>query len=129
MTALTKEQRIAKHKSFLNANSLLIAAFSWEHYLAKGRGAVLVPEADFLYADTLQLKGIRFHYLAQTEREHSAFKNVISEKEMAWMETYDPDEKVILCVIRDGGGISSYLIGGRMKNSEAFKRQKDAMSN
>lgn len=45
------------------------------------------------------------------------------------METYDPDEKVILCVIRDGGGISSYLIGGRMKNSEAFKRQKDAMSN
>lgn len=89
----------------------------------------LLPEADFLYADTLQLKGIRFHFLAQTEREHSAFNNVIAEKEMAWMETYDPDEKVILCVIRDGGGISSYLIGGRMKNSEAFKRQKDAMSN
>ena len=129
MTELTKEQRIVKHKSFMNANVLLIAAFSWEHYLTKGRGVVLVPEADFLYADTPQLKGIRFHYLAKTEREHPAFKDILAEKELAWMETYNPDEKVILCVIREGGGVSSYLIGGRMKNSEAYTRQKNAMSN
>jgi hypothetical protein len=129
MTELTKEQRIAKHKSFLNANGLLIAAFAWEHYLTKGRGAVLVPEADFLRADTPQLKGIRFHYLAETERAHPSFNDVLAEKELAWMESYDPDEKVIVCVLREGGGISSYLVGGRMKNSAAYERQKNAMCN
>jgi hypothetical protein len=129
MTELPKEQRIAKHKSFLNANGLRIAAFAWEHYLTKGRGAVLVPESEFLYEDIPQLKGIRFHYLAQTEREQPAFKDILAEKELAWMETYDPDEKVILCIIREGGGISSYLFGGRIKNSEAYTRQKTAMSN
>jgi hypothetical protein len=107
----------------------LIAAFSWENYLAKGRGVVLVPENDFLHASTPQLKGIRFNYLAQSDQDHPAFKGVLSEKELAWMGAYDPDEKVILCVLRVGGGISSYLIGGRSKNSEAYTRQKNSMNN
>jgi len=29
---LTKEQRIAKHKDFLKANWIILAAFSWEHF-------------------------------------------------------------------------------------------------
>ena len=98
-------------------------------YLTKGRGAVLVPETDFLHTDTPKLKGIRFHYLAKTERENPAFKDILAEKELAWLEAYDPDEKVILCVIREGGGVSSYLIGGRLRNSAAFTHQRNVMGN
>jgi hypothetical protein len=42
---LTKEQRIARHKDFLASNWQILAAFSWENYLAKGPGAVFVPKA------------------------------------------------------------------------------------
>ncbi|MCE9612920.1 MAG: hypothetical protein K8T26_01500 [Lentisphaerae bacterium] len=121
---LTKEERIARHKSFLQANWEIIAAFSWGNYLEKGRGAVLVPEEDFVHQPIPVLKGLRFHYLPMEGHEASPFKGILSDRELAWVKTYDPDEKVILCIIREGGGVSSYLIGGRSKPSEAWARQK-----
>lgn len=124
----SQKLRIAKHKSFLTANMLIIGAFSWENYLSKGRGAVLVPEEDFVYADVPQLKGLRFHYLTKDEK-NPALEGILAEKELGWLDTYAPDEKVIVCVIRVGGGVSSYLIGGRRKVSEAYAHQKTVMSN
>lgn len=121
---LTKEQRIARHKDFLNANGEAIAAFAWENHLAKGRGAVLVPEEDFVHAEGAQLKGIRFKYLAVADKDKAPFKGVLSEKELRWMEEQEPDGKVVLCVLREGGGVSSYLFGGRVKPSEAWARKQ-----
>jgi hypothetical protein len=121
---LSKEHRIAKHKDFLKANWKLIAAFAWENYRGTGRGAVLVPEEDFIHAETPQLKGLRFHYLAAEDSDAPPFHGILSEKEVGWLESYDPDARAVVCIIRDGGGVSSYLIGGRARPSEAFASQK-----
>lgn len=126
---LTQEERIARHKSFLIANGELLSAFSWENYLAKGKGAVLVPEEDFMRADVPQLKGLRFHYLPLAEKDKEQFKSIFAEKELGWLATYNPDEKVILCILREGGGVSSYLFGGgRVKPSEAYMRKRAELS-
>ena len=122
--SLTQEQRIARHKSFLKANWEPMAAFSWSHYLAKGRGAVLVPEQDFVHAATPQLKGLRFRYLPLIDRTRPPFKGVLAGKELDWLESYDPDQRVVVCILRQEGGISSYLIGGRPRPSESFVRQR-----
>ena len=120
---LTKEQRIAKHKDFLKANWEVIAAFAWENHLVKGSGAVLVPEEDFVHAARPELKGLRFHYLPVSERNNN-FRDVLSEKEMGWLAEINPDEKVVLCILRDGGGVSSYLFGGPCRCSTAYTKQK-----
>lgn len=121
---LTREQRIARHKDFLKANWRQLSAFSWEHYLTQGVGAVLVPEEDFVHASHPQLKGLRFHYLPLADKDKEPFKEVLAEKELGWLQTYDPDEKVICIILREGDGISSYLFGGTTKPSEAYAWQK-----
>lgn len=120
---LSKEQRISRHKEFLKANWELIAAFAWENYLSKGKGAVLVPEEDFVYADVPQLKGLRFHYVPLSERANEHFKDILAEKELGWLSAYDPDVRVVLCVMRDEG-ISSYFVGGTCRCSDAYSKQK-----
>ena len=87
---LTQEQRITKHKEFIKANQELLAAFSWGHYIQEGRGAVLVPEEDFVHADIPQLKGLRFRYLALDAHGKPPFTDVFAEKEVDWLESYDP---------------------------------------
>jgi hypothetical protein len=85
---------------------------------------VLVPEEDFVREPSPQLKGIRFHYLPLSAHDREPFRGVLSGRELGWLASYDPDEKVVVCVIRDGGGVSSYFVGGRMKPSEAWARQQ-----
>ena len=45
-------------------------------------------------------------------------------KERGWLDSYDPYERVIVIILREGGGASGYLIGGRTRPSEAYARQK-----
>jgi len=119
---LTQEQRIARHKSFLGANWELIASFSWEHFQKSGRGMVVVPEADFVNFPTPQLKGLRFAYAPKESELLDKISTHFEAKEWGWLETYDPDAKVIVVIVRDVG-TSGYLIGGKMKPSEAYARQ------
>jgi hypothetical protein len=120
---LPPEQRIARHKNFLGANWELIAAFSWEHYQNEGRGMVVVPEKDFIHADHPQLKGLRFSYAAKGSEFLGKISAAFEAKEWGWLETYDPDAKVILVILRDQG-TSGYLIGGKTKPSAAWARQQ-----
>ena len=121
---LTKEQRIERHKSFLKANWITLSAFSWEHFQKQGPGAVLVPEEDFVHSASPELKGLRFHYLPLVQHDKGPYQGVLAEKELTWLKTYDPDERVVLCVLRPEGGVSSYLFGGTTKPSDAYTRQK-----
>jgi hypothetical protein len=121
---LTKEQRIARHKSFLGANWEPIAAFSWEHYQKDGRGMVVVPEEDFVHLPSPTLKGLRFAYAAKDGELLRKVSTHFEAKEWSWLDSYDPDEKAIVIILREGGGTSGYLIGGRTRPSEAWARQK-----
>ena len=120
--ALTKADRIAKHKSFLSSNWEVLAAFAWDRYQRDGRGMVVVPEEDFVHAQIPKLAPLRINYAAKDSdllREVSAF---FEEKEWSWLDSYDPDQKVIVVVLREGGGTSGYLIGGTSKPSEAYAK-------
>lgn len=121
---LTKEHRIARHKDFLKANWELLSAFSWEHLQAQGPGAVLVPEADLVHAAMPQLAGLRFHCLPLAGHDKPPFADVFAEKELGWLGAYDPDARAIVVILREGGEVSSYFIGGPVKPSEAFVRQQ-----
>ena len=123
MNRLSKEQRIAKHKDFLQANWPLVAAFSWENYLAKGRGAVLVPEEDFVHSATPQLAALRFGYAAKGSDLLRDVGVHFEAKEWGWLDSYDPDQRVIVIVVRKGGGTSGYLIGGTTRPSEAYAKE------
>lgn len=81
----------------------------------------VTPEEDFIKADHPQLKGLRFAYAAKGSELLGKISTHFEEKEWTWLDTYDPDEKVILIILRDQG-TSGYLIGGRMKPSEAYFR-------
>ena len=121
---LTPEQRIARHKSFLNANWELLAAFSWEHYGKEGRGIVVVPEEDFVHSPAPELKGLRFAYAAKDSGLMKEISAAFQAKEWGWLDTYAPDKDVIVIILREGDGTSGYLVGGRTKPSEAYTRQK-----
>ena len=95
------------------ANWQQIARFSYENYLANGRGIVAVLEEDFVHANKPSLAPIRFHYFPESEAL-SLMPDHEGSKEQGWMASYDPEEMVIATIIRfDSTGISSYLIGGR----------------
>src|SRR5258705_32284 len=121
---LPKEERINRHKKFLNANWELLAAFSWEHYLSEGRGAVLVVETDFVHAEVPQYASIHLRYVADASPLLNAIGGWPGDKEKDWVRTYEPDARVVVLVVRDNGGTSGYLVGGPLKPSLAFERKK-----
>lgn len=118
---LNPEIRMAKHRDFLKANWTAIARFSYENYLAKGRGIVAVPEEDFVHANEPSLAPIRFHYFPESEAL-SLMSDYEGSKEQGWMATYDPEERVIATIIRfDSTGVSSYLFGTKPTPLECHK--------
>lgn len=120
---MTKEQRIALHKQFLGNNWSLLASFSWQNYIEKGRGAVVVPEADILSEGSPKLAPVRMRYLPAGKDELPGH-NCWGQKESRWSEDYDPEKRVILIVLRDAEGVSSYLIGGNPPPPEAYEKSK-----
>ena len=46
------------------------------------------------------------------------------DKEANWVRTYDPDERVVVLIVRGSGGTSGYLIGASPKPSEAYEREQ-----
>ena len=121
---LTKEERITRHKRFLQANWQLLAAFSWEHYQTEGRGFVVAMEEDFVHAATPQYAPIRLRYVAQNSPKFPEVMKMVGDKELDWVKTYEPDARVPILIVRDNGGTSGYLIGGNPKPSEAHAREQ-----
>ena len=120
---ISEEERILRHKRFLSANWLMFAAFSREHYQKQGRGAVVVDERDFIHAPEPRYTKIGLRYVAENTALLKEIGGWPGDKEAGWVKTYDPDARVILLIIREKGGISSYLIGTNPRPSEAFAQQ------
>lgn len=121
---LTRDERIARHKRFLSANWEMLAAFSWEHYQQEGRGAVLVVEEDFVHAEVPQYATVHLRYVGDASPVLREIGGWPGEKETNWVKTYEPDERVVVLVVRDNGGTSGYMISGVTKPSVAFTRQQ-----
>lgn len=122
MKELTREDRIALHKEFLSTNWSLLASFSWTHYLEKGAGAVVVPEEDIVSTEAPKLLPVRMRFLPAGSNEMSEF-DCWGEKERGWVRDYDPQQRVIVIVLRNGG-VSSYLAGGHPLPPEAYAKTK-----
>jgi hypothetical protein len=121
---LTHDERIARHKRFLSANWEMLAAFAWEHHQQEGRGAVLVVEEDFVHAETPQYATVHLRYVSDASPVLKEIGGWPGQKEAGWVKAYDPDERVVVLIVRDNGGTSGYLIGGPTKPSVAFAQRK-----
>ncbi len=84
---------------------------------------VVVPEEDFVSAATPQLKGLRFAYATKGSDLFGEVSKHFEAKEWGWLDSYDPDECVIAIILRDGGGTSGYLIGGKTRPAAAYAKQ------
>ena len=121
---LGEEERIARHKRFLQANWKLLAAFAWEYYQKQGRGAVVADERDFVHAGVPQYATIHLRYVAENTPLLKELGGWPGDKEADWVKTYDPDARVVVLIVRDNGGTSGYLIGASPRPSEAFAKQQ-----
>lgn len=118
---LTPGIRIARHKGFLDADWRKIAAFAYGEYLVKGRGIVAIMEEDFVHANQPEYAPIRFRFFPDAEAL-GLMPDYEGSKEQGWVSNYDPDEKVIVTVVRfDSTGVSSYLIGAKPTPPECYK--------
>lgn len=104
----------------MNANWRSLAAFAWEKHLASGRGLVMVPEDDFVQASSPQFAALRIRYVPAQSPELAHLPEWDGGKEQAWLDTYDPAQKIIVMILRDGGGTSGYLIGARPSPPECY---------
>ena len=84
---------------------------------------VVVPEEDFIHFPNPELKGLRFACAARDSDLLRLISAHFEAREWEWLETYDPDQRAIVIIVRDHG-TSDYLIGGRMKPSESYARQQ-----
>ena len=120
---MTPAQRVSKHKDFLNANWKAIASFAYGEFLSKGKGMVVVPETDFVFAARPELAPIHFRYVSKADAE-ALLGDWNGSKEQGWIEIYEPKEKVILVIVRFDSGVSSYLIGAKPSPHDAYKMAK-----
>lgn len=120
---MNSAHRVDKHKQFISANWSRIGSFAYGEFLAKGRGIVAVPEADFIDAQSPAYAAIRFCYFPDSEAL-SLMSDYEGSKEQGWVESYDPEAKVIVTIIRFDSGVSSYLIGTTPSPRESHLAEK-----
>jgi hypothetical protein len=123
---LSKEERIVRHKRFLVANWKLLAAFAWEHYQKQGRGAVVAEERDFIRTEVPQFTTLRLRFVAQNTALLKDIGGWPGDKEAGWVASYDPAVRVVVLILREGGGTSGYLAGATPRPPEAFAEQQAA---
>lgn len=120
---LNPEIRIARHKSLMNDNWRAIASFAYGEYLAKGKGIVAILEEDFVHTNKPQFAPIHFRYFPEANMAE-LIADYEGSKEQGWMGSYNPEEKVIVTVVRFDSGVSSYLIGARPTPPECLEADK-----
>ena len=97
-----------RHISFIMANWNMLARESYRQFLANGRGLLVVQEADFIGKPRGVLTRIQMAYIAESNPECSL---VLGEKELGWLKDYDPATTLLVGVLREDEGLSSYRLG------------------
>lgn len=91
--------------------------------MAEGRGIVVVTEEDFIHSTSPELKALRFAYTPKDGDLMQKISKHFEKQEWGWIESYDPNERVIVIVLCEGEETSGYLFGVLFPCSEASTRQ------
>lgn len=119
----SEDERRRRHRDFIQANLLALAAFAWEHFQQEGRGAVLVDERDFIHAPQPRYAVLHYGYVAERSERLRALGGWPGDREAGWVATYDPDERFVVFVVREEQGLSSYFVNSPTKPSQAHAQQ------
>ena len=103
------EEARRAHIEFITVNWNSIAKAAYRHYLAQGRGMVLVDEADFMNRPRGAVVRYQLAYLPHSSKE---FPRIVPDKEAEWVRTYDPEKTILVGFLRQDGGLSSYRMDG-----------------
>lgn len=121
---INEDERRLRHKRFLQANLALLAAFGWEHFQQEGRGAVVADEQDFIHAPEPQYTRISLRYLAEGSPRLQELGGWPGDKEAGWVKTYEPDARLVVFIVREDHGVSSYLLIPPIRPPQAFANQQ-----
>jgi hypothetical protein len=120
----SEAERRLRHKRFLQANLGMLAAFAWEHYQTEGRGAVVADERDFIHTPEPHYTTIHLHYLAEGSPRLQELGGWPGDKEAGWVKTYDPETRMVVFIVREDRGVSSYFLIPPIRPSQAFADQQ-----
>lgn len=93
------------HVDAIVLNWNLLARESYKHFLAHGAGVLVLDESDF----TGKSKGRKGEItVAYVPKEIPITPTFFEEKEIRWMEEYDPTTTLLCVFLRGDEGVSSY---------------------
>ncbi len=121
---LNEDERRLRHKRFLQANLGMLAAFAWEHFQKAGRGAVIADERDFIHAPEPRYASIHLRYVAEGSPRLQELGGWPGDKEAGWVKGYDPEARVIVLIVREDQGLSSYFLIPTLCPPKAFADQQ-----
>ena len=88
------------------------------------RGAVVAEERDFIHAPEPQYARISLRYIAEGSPRLQELGGWPGDKESGWVKTYDPDARLVVFIVREDKGVSSYFLIPPMRPSQAFADQQ-----
>jgi hypothetical protein len=114
----------ARHLDFIRANWDLLCAVSYAGSIQKGRGMVLVNEADWIEKEKGILTEIKVAY---AQADSQLLKGTIGDKEREWLRTCNGEVELIVGVIRLDNGFSAYRMTGVGDNTPKAIYERRAM--
>ena len=105
------ESRRERHLAFIEANVDQLADAARYGYRERGRGMLLMDDADFIGKPRGVLTKYRRAYVAEGTPEFDALGgHWPGKKEAAWVAEYDPDTTMLVGFARTDSGVSSYRV-------------------
>lgn len=109
----TPEQR-EQHLRFLRTHWIPIAVAAYQGFVEHGRGFLMLLESDIKGFRPGAVVKFNVSFLGEKEAMRlNPEKPWPGDKEATWVKEYDPDVTVLIGILRDDNGISSYRVLGQ----------------
>ena len=104
------ESRRERHLAFIEANRGAFAAAARQGFQERGRGMLLVNEADFMDRPRGVWVRYRMGYVGERTPGFALADGWPGEPEATWVAGYDPGTTMLVAFVRADGGLSSYRV-------------------
>ena len=121
---ISEDERRLRHKRFLQANLGMLAAFAWEYFQKEGRGAVIADERDFIHAPEPRYATIHLRYVAEGSARLEELGGWPGDKEAGWVKTYEAATRMVVFIVREDHGVSSYFLIPPIPPAQAYTDQQ-----